>query len=79
MVEWRCCSRQRWMRNDNLRKVDGTATDDSKTIVCPILQIACNYVRLQPLRKVGLMNLLASALLVMRIFSLSHSSLPSKR
>ena len=36
--------------------------------------------RLQPLRKAeGLMNLLASTLLVMRIFSLSHSSLPSKR
>src|SRR5438094_5650780 len=40
---------------------------------------AWGYVRLQPLRKVGLMSLLASALLVIRIFSLSHSSFPSNR
>src|SRR5258708_37461347 len=37
------------------------------------------YPRVQPLRKVGLMSLLASALLVIRIFSLSHSSFPSNR
>jgi hypothetical protein len=37
------------------------------------------YVNDQPLRKVGLTNLLASLLLVIRSFSGSHSSLPGTR
>src|ERR1017187_3161238 len=38
----------------------------------------CFYVKLHPLRKVGLTNLFASALLENCIFAASHSSLPSK-
>ncbi len=37
------------------------------------------YVNVQPFRKLGRMSLLASALLVIRMRSLSQSSLPSKR